>query len=194
MYQRKSNLQNLIVMLMDCGIIAVSLMIANYMRNGRLFESDDARMDFGLLLGASLVVFLALNLFGNLYRGMLVRGPLHELICVVRNNAVIFAGAAVVLYFLGRLDAYSRLVFFYFILLDCVLMLVAHQLWKRFFPSLYRLFRESRRTLLVADSAFAEALAEDMNASKGLSYELLGIIVMDGEKRESIKGLPVVAD
>ncbi len=33
-----------------------------------------------------------------------------------------------------------------------------------------------------------------MNASKGLSYELLGIIVMDGEKRESIKGLPVVAD
>ena len=194
MYQRKSNLQNLIVMLMDCGIIAVSLMIANYMRNGRLFESDDARMDFGLLLGASLVVFLALNLFGNLYRGMLVRGPLHELICVVRNNAVIFAGAAVVLYFLGRLDAYSRLVFFYFILLDCVLMLVAHQLWKRFFPSLYRLFRESRRTLLVADSAFAEALAEDMNVSKGLSYELLGIVVMDGEKRESIKGLPVVAD
>ncbi len=41
MYQRKSNLQNLIVMLMDCGIIAVSLMIANYMRNGRLFESDE---------------------------------------------------------------------------------------------------------------------------------------------------------
>ena len=26
-----------------------------------------------------------------------------------------------------------------------------------------------------------------MNASKGLSYELLGIIVMDGEKRESYK-------
>ena len=141
MYQRKSNLQNLIVMLMDCGIIAVSLMIANYMRNGRLFESDDARMDFGLLLGASLVVFLALNLFGNLYRGMLVRGSLHEFACVVRNNAVIFAGAAVVLYFLGRLDAYSRLVFFYFILLDCVLMLIVHQLWKRFFPSLYRFFR-----------------------------------------------------
>ena len=69
MYQRKSNLQNLIVMLMDCGIIAVSLMIANYMRNGRLFESDDARMDFGLLLGASLVVFLALNLFGNARKG-----------------------------------------------------------------------------------------------------------------------------
>ena len=33
---------------------------------------------------------------------MLVRGPLHELICVVRNNAVIFAGAAVVLYFLRK--------------------------------------------------------------------------------------------
>ena len=58
MYQRKSNLQNLIVMLMDCGIIAVSLMIANYMRNGRLFESDDARMDLVCFLGRALSSFL----------------------------------------------------------------------------------------------------------------------------------------
>ena len=32
-----------------------------------------------------------------------------------------------------------------------------------------------------------------MNASKGLSYELLGIVVMDGAQKESVRGLPVVA-
>ena len=63
MYQRRSNLQNLMILLLDCLTIVVSLILANYIRNGRLFESDDARMDFGLLLGAVLVVFLAMNLF-----------------------------------------------------------------------------------------------------------------------------------
>ncbi|MDO4293236.1 MAG: sugar transferase [Eubacteriales bacterium] len=194
MYQRKSNLQNLIIMLLDCATIATSLILANYLRNGRLFESDDMRMDFGLLLGASLVVFLALNLFGNLYRGMLLRGPLHELFCIVRNNAVLFAGAAVSLYFMGLLDAYSRLVFLYFVLIDCALMLVVHQLWKKLLPSLYRIFKERRRTLLVADDAFAEELAEDMQASKGLSYELIGIALMgDPAGKKQVCGLPVVA-
>ena len=115
MYQRRSNLQNLMILLLDCLTIVVSLILANYIRNGRLFESDDARMDFGLLLGAVLVVFLAMNLFGSLYRDMMLRGPLHECMCVIRNNAISFAGAAVVLYFMGLLDAYSRLVFFYFL-------------------------------------------------------------------------------
>lgn len=78
MYQRRSNLQNLMILLLDCLTIVVSLILANYIRNGRLFESDDARMDFGLLLGAVLVVFLAMNLFGSLYRNMMLRGPLHE--------------------------------------------------------------------------------------------------------------------
>ena len=61
MYQRRSNLQNLMILLLDCLTIVVSLILANYIRNGRLFESDDARMDFGLLLGAVLVVFLAIE-------------------------------------------------------------------------------------------------------------------------------------
>ena len=95
MYQRRSNLQNLMILLLDCLTIVVSLILANYIRNGRLFESDDARMDFGLLLGAVLVVFLAMNLFGSLYRNMMLRGPLHECMCVIRNNAISFVGLMV---------------------------------------------------------------------------------------------------
>ena len=44
MYQRRSNLQNLMILLLDCLTIVVSLILANYIRNGRLFESDDARI------------------------------------------------------------------------------------------------------------------------------------------------------
>lgn len=195
MYQRKSNIQNLIIMFLDCLTIMVSLILSNYIRNGRFFGSDNERMDFGLLLGAGLVVFLALNLFGNLYRQMFLRGPLHELFHIVRNNAVVFAGAAVILYFLNLLDAYSRLVFFYFFLIDCVLMLCVHQLWKKYLPSLYRYFRESRKILLVADQDLAEPLVHDMKSIRDFSYELTGIIVMDSDAAAAeVGGVPVVSD
>ena len=182
------------ILLLDCLTIVVSLILANYIRNGRLFESDDARMDFGLLLGAVLVVFLAMNLFGSLYRNMMLRGPLHECMCVIRNNAISFAGAAVVLYFMGLLDAYSRLVFFYFLLIDCILMLIVHQLWKKCLPSLYRIFRESRKTLLVADDVFAVPLVMDMKNFKDYSYEFCGLAFL-GEKPENgeVGGMSVVA-
>ena len=116
----------LIFLISGGPVLGAVCLLDVYKRQGRLFESDDARMDFGLLLGAVFVVFLAMNLFGSLYRNMMLRGPLHECMCVIRNNAISFAGAAVVLYFMGLLDAYSRLVFFYFLLIDCIPVSYTH--------------------------------------------------------------------
>lgn len=73
MYQRKSKLQTLLILSADCVCIFVSLILANYIRNKRLFESDNARMDFGMLLGSCLVVYLAMNLLRNTNRNMFLR-------------------------------------------------------------------------------------------------------------------------
>ncbi|MBQ7839892.1 MAG: sugar transferase [Lachnospiraceae bacterium] len=195
MYQRKSRLQNLIILLLDCICITVSLMAANYIRNGRFFSSDDIRMDFGMLLGASLTVFLLMNLFRNLNRDMFLRGPLHELFDIVRNNLVLFAGAAVILYFLNVLEGYSRLVFFFFLIIDCALMFIVHQLWKKYLPALYHYFGETRKILLVADSDYALPLLEDVRNMKDYSYELQGIAIMDKDAAGSdFDGVKVVAN
>lgn len=128
------------ILALDCICIMVSLMMANYIRNGRIFRSDNERMDFGMLLVACLTVFLAMNLLRNTNRNMFLRGPLHEMIHIIRNNLLMFAGTAVFLYFLNILDAYSRLAFFYFLVLDCGLMLAVHQIWKKTLPFLYKTF------------------------------------------------------
>lgn len=194
MYQRKSRIQNLIVLMLDCICIVASLMLSNYIRNGRFFYSDDVRMDFSVLLGSSLCVFLAMNLFYNVNRDIFVRGPLHELLVIIRNNVFLFAGTAIILYFLGLLDAYSRLVFFYFILLDCALMFAVHQSWKRAMPFLYRYFGETRKLLLVSDAEYAHALVEDRRNGKDYSYELTGIAFMDETAADGqYEGVNVVA-
>ncbi len=195
MYQRRSRLQNLIVMMLDCICITVSLSAANYIRNGRLFYSDNERMNFGLLLGVCLTVFLGVNLFRNLNSNIFLRGPLHELFCIVRNNVLVLAGSAVILYFLSFLDAYSRLAFLYFILIDCLSMFFVHQLWKRVLPVLYRYFGETRKLLLVADFEYAAALAQDMKGMKDYSYELTGIVLMDRRvEEEAFEDIPLACD
>lgn len=195
MYQRKSNLQQLFCMLLDCLAIVASLILANYIRNGVFFHSDNERMDFGLLTAASLVVFLCLNLCVNLYRQMLLRGPLHELADIVRNNMIILAGITVVLYFMKLIDAYSRLVLVYFFVIDCVLMFIIHQLLKKFMPVLYRISGNTRKLLLVGTQSTAKILVEDMIASKDYSYELVGIALLDSDQKiKDVSGLQVVAD
>ena len=89
MYQRKSNLPNIMIMIIDALCITVSLMMANYIRNGKVFTSDNQQMDFSLMLGGCLVAFLGWNMFRNLYRDMFLRGPFSELIHIITNNAVI---------------------------------------------------------------------------------------------------------
>lgn len=178
--------------MLDCICITVSLAIANYIRSGRFFRSDNDRMDFGLLLVACLTVFLGMNLLRSTNRNMFLRGPLHEVVHIIQSNLFMFAGAAVILYFLNVLDAYSRLAFFYFLVLDCVLMFFLHQLWKKMLPFLYRKFGEVRNLLVVADEEFAPALVQDLKNMKDFSYELTGIaLVKKGEEtcREAQQGM-----
>ena len=183
------------ILALDCICIMASLMLANYIRNGRIFRSDNEQMNFGMLLVASLTVFLAMNLLRNMNRNMFLRGPLHEMIHIIRNNVLMFGGTAVFLYFLNILDAYSRLAFFYFLVIDCGLMLAVHQLWKKLLPVLYKRFGETRKLLAVADEEYSAALVEDLKNMKDFSYEVTGIILLDrGEDSgEDYEGIPVPA-
>lgn len=195
MYHKKSRMQSLAILFLDCICIIVSLMLANYIRNRRLFESDNLRMDFGMLLGSCLTVYLAMNLFRSTNRNIFQRGPLHELLHIIKNNVIMFAGMAVILYFFNLLDAYSRLMFLFFILIDCVLMFMLHQSWKKVLPVLYRRFGETRKLLVVADEVSAGALIRDLKAMKDFSYELTGAVVVDGGKLlEEVEGIRVVSD
>lgn len=193
MYQRKSNLLNIMIMILDCLCITVSLILANYIRNGKAFVSDNERMDFSLMLGGCLVAFLAWNLYKNLYKDMFLRGPFSELLHIMGNNAVIFAGSAGFLYFMKRLEAYSRLAFVYFILLDCILMFVIHLAWKRVLPSLYWRMGLARKVLLVADKDKAEELVKTIRNMGGFGVDLAGIVLMDDSYENNVCGTKVAA-
>ena len=145
------------------------------------------------MLGGCLIAFLAWNMYKNLYKDMFLRGPFSELIHIIGNNAVIFSGAALLLFFMKRLDAYSRLAFVYFILLDCVLMFLLHLAWKRVLPSLYWRMGLARKVLLVSDKENAEDLVKAVRNIGGFGVDLMGIVLTDDSYKSNVNGTKIVA-
>lgn len=194
MYQKKSNLHNLILMLLDCLVILISFMLANLIRNGNAFTSDNVRMNFQMLVAASIISFLMMSLFKQLYKNILIRGLLEEIFQVAATNLFIFAGAAVVLYFAGVLDAYSRWVFIYFLGLDSIGMFILHLLWKKYLPKMYKTIGRARRILLVTEKQHLSSLLQYFLEQKDFHYEIIGIVLADGETMEEVNGIPIVTD
>lgn len=197
MYQRKSRLKSLMILGVDCICIAISLTLGNYIRNGSLFGSDNARMNFGVMLGACLTVYLAMNLLGNGEDDIFLRGVLKELLYIVHSNVMMLAGTAVVLYFFHLLDAYSRLMFFFSMLINCGLTFFTHQLWKKILPFLLKQFGETRKLLVVAERECAHALIRELKGIRDFSYELTGIVLVDDKDTDifqECEGIKVVAD
>ena len=193
MYQRKSNLLNVMIMILDCISITISLILANYIRNGKAFVSDNERMDFGLMLAGCLIAFLVWNLYKNLYKDMFLRGPFSELLHIIGNNAVIFSGAAMLLYFMKRLEAYSRLAFVYFLVLDCTFMFILHFAWKRVLPSLYWRMGLARKVLLISDQENAKELVKGVRNIGGFGVDFVGIILTDDSFENNVSGTKIVA-
>lgn len=192
MYQKKSNLQNLMIISIDCIVLVISLGIANYIRHGKFFRGLNDPKDMKVLVAVFLVVFLVINLYKNFYKQMLLRGPFQELVEILKMNLITVAGATVALYFTRIIDAYSRMVLFYFVLIDVALMFVAHQIYKKYLPTFYRLTGTARQVLLVADAQQAKQLVEEMRSIRDYSYSIKGIVLLDAEA-DNVAGVPVVA-
>lgn len=194
MYQKKSNLHNLTLVCLDCVTIILSLIMANLIRNKRAFLSDNDQMDFLLLLLISTIIFLLMSLFKQLYKNILTRGLLEETIQIVTTNLFLFAGTSVVLYFYGILNAYARWMFVYFLIIDCILMLCVHQLWKRFLPQIYKSLGHTRRLIVVADEKNAENVITEMFLQREFYYDLVGVVLTEDEiGRDTFCGVSIVA-
>ncbi len=194
MYQKKSNLQNLIIISIDCLVLILSLGLANYIRHGKFFRGLNDPMDMKVLIAIFVAVFLVVNLYKNFYKGMLLRGPFQEMIEILKMNLVVLAGATVALYFTRVIDQYSRMVLFYYVGINLVLTFIVHQIYKKYLPVFYRAYGTGRQILLVSTEEFADRLVHEMKEIKDYSYQIKGLVLLDREESGTERdGITVVA-
>ena len=194
MYQKRSNFQDMLLLLVDSIFIAISLTTANYIRHRSPFEIPTENMSFSLLLGLCLGIFLIVNLMFRLNKDFYIRGPFHELLIVSANNLIILFGLTAALYILKRSASTSRGLILLFVAINTILTTIIHQVIKKMLPLVYHRMLDYNKLLIITDYSLAESIVDEVIDSKDFRQEIVGIAITDRSDLANFKGLPVVAN
>ena len=165
------------VLLFDLVTLAVSYTLAMLLRYGSLKYFAPGMLHFNTC--ALLLLFTVLYYAVYAGREFLRRGYFVELAEVTKFNLVLFAVLAVVLFWLQKADAYSRLVSGYFLVINELLLYLGHILLKKIMRKHLRTERNQSKLLLVAEASRIPELVKNLIARSDVSVFLDTIAVWD---------------
>ncbi len=186
MYRKRSGLQNILIVLTDLIIIVVSFYIATILRDGTFYSSSLGRLRFLINLAPLLFFHIMTNLLFNNNRDFYIRGYLLEFIHVLTNNFIMISGTSIVIFFIRRYEFFSRLAFFYFVIIDSVLMFASHIALKRIMPRIYRQLVQEKSVLLLGNRSFIETYVSDYVNSHNFSDDLVGAVLYEDDSSDSL--------
>ena len=194
MYQKKTNSQNICIILLDCIAITLSFLISSYIRNPELVSFFGRSAVLGVV-GSFLLSYLLLFLFVNLNRQVMRRNFIQELTSVIKINACIMIMTTYILFFVRIVLDFSRAVFIIFFIIDTILMLLLHQLFKWYLSKVFSKRKGSTQLMVVTTRNKAEMVMHGIADETHWDYNVTSIALMDrNEIGSSINQIPVVAD
>lgn len=193
MYQKRKAFENILILGLDIISIAVSLAIAFWIRYGVIFGRNQDG-DQSWLIIFMLVLYAAINIFEDFNDHFFRRGLLEEIENVIKAEVVLGLSTLLLLFLLHRSSELSRLIFSYFIMVNTVLMVVARTVFKQCMVRGYKRSKYSSRLLIVTNSRRAEDVIKDIEDYNEWNRMIVGIALTDGREKESVRGIPVVAD
>lgn len=194
MYQKKSNLQNLIIILLDCSSIIVSLFMASFIKDTSLVEFFGRSTIVGIAASfiiSYFVLYLAINLNTNIIK----REPLAELFASIKINICIMIITTFILFFIRIVLDFSRAVFVYFFLINVLLMFLFHQVFKWYMIRIYKNRKSSTQLMIISTKKKAEMVVKAIAENTHWDYNVVAITLMDiSQIGTYIDEIPVVAD
>lgn len=177
MRQYSSRSKHIDFIILDLFAVELSFVLANVLRFG--FTSEINWRIFATMNLLLVLLHLLLVFANECYSGILRRGYLVELKQVIVHNAIVLAAGLLVIFFLQASAQYSRLVMFYFFLIDILIMFAFRVLRKRYLLRVAKHHREGRKMLLVTYRSEAETLVKELAAYNYSNFNLEGICILD---------------
>lgn len=198
MYQKRRNMENMLIWLIDIFCILCSGALAFGIRYGRLYgafqHGDQVWLVVTRLVVTMCLLYILINVFVNFNHHFFRRGYFDELVSVVRLEIALSICWIVLLYAMHRSTELSRLVFCYFVVSDTILMYIGRICFKQYMTRVYKYSKYSSHLLLVTSSGKAGALIDNLIAYKEWNRVLSGLIFLDkDETGMEFMGYPVVA-
>jgi len=193
MYQKRRNMENMLIWLIDIFCILCSSALAFWIRYGILYGSFE-HGDQAWLVFTMCLLYILINVCVNFNYHFFRRGYFDELVSVVRLEGALAICWIVLLYVMHRSTELSRLVFGYFVVTDTILMYIGRICFKQYMTRVYKYSKHSSHLLLVTSSGKAGALIDNLIAYKEWNRVLSGLVFLDkDESGTEFMGYPVVA-
>lgn len=195
MYRIKSNIKNIIIILIDCISIVLSLMLSNLIRHGSLIYFNGSSNDMLSLMAIFIISYFLIYLLINFNLGYIKKDIIHEIFDITKMHISMFASAMIIIYFTRIISEFSRKVFIYFFIIDIILMLILHTILKHFLRYYYKQSASLRQLLIVTSSDAAESTVSRLQQAKDINYQISSVAFIDKSCiGNTCLDIPVVAD
>lgn len=179
MYRVRSNIQNIIIILLDMVTIILSLIVANFIRHYHAIEYRGVNDTVLSMMAVFIISYFILYLVLNFNRGFLAKGPWAEFTDVLKMNISMIAIAMVIMYFTRIITDYSRLVFVYFCAIDTIVMALFHTILKKVIPSIVKQTSSLRYLAVVTNRANVEDLLANVDATADYHFQIDKVLLID---------------
>lgn len=194
MYQKRKNLENTLILLLDVATVLLSSAAAFWLRFHRLWGVHSHGDQNWQIVYLCLLVVLT-DIFLDLNHHFFERGKLVELFAVIRQAVIYSLAWIALMYVMHSTDQLSRLVFGYFVLVNTVFTYLAHICFKEYMTHVFKYSRYSNRLLLFTTSDKVDAILGNLEEQTEWNRVLSGIVLLDRSAvGEKMNGYPVVAD
>lgn len=169
----------------DLVVALISYFLAHFIKYGRFsfFYMPEMYTTFLLVV---MLMTLAYAMLVNPSNEFTKRGFLVEFAYVTKYVICEFVVMATLLFMLKYAEAFSRLMFGYFVILLEVLTYAAHILLKKYIRHYYKSEKNQTKILIITDSEMLEEVKEHMNTRLDVIRGLVGYVIWDGKAEDEL--------
>ncbi len=194
MYQRRNQIQELLVCLIDAGCVGCSFMLAGLLRYGSL-SVFSANTNITYALVSIILIQIATFYFSKLYENICFRGPLAEFVKVLKYNIILMISLTAFIFCIKNAFALSRLTAGYLCIISQITIYAVHQLYKYYMTHIYRNNSSTNKVLLVTIKSRLKTVLQGLNRPEDWTYQVTAAAVIDADLTgETVDGVPVVAN
>lgn len=194
MYQRKNQIQELVICLLDALCVIISFILAGVWR----FESWEyfkKATDFIPSVAGMFMLHIAVYYILKVYEGMYIRGYLAEFNKVLKYNIILLMGITAYTFAVKNRMELSRLTLGFFFILNGITIYVTHQLVKYYMANIYRNRINASKVVVITTSERVEKILKQMMEPTDWNCKVVGIVLLDEDRRgQTILGVPVIAN
>ena len=193
MYQRRNQIQELLVCLIDGICVGISFILAGFVRY-RSFEVFDQEANISYILICMILIHVSSFYLSKIYENICVRGCLEEFIKILKYNLLFTFSITAMAFGIKNAFMLSRLTAGYTVIFCQITFYVAHQCYKYYMTHIYRNHTSSSKVLLVTVKDRLEDVLKGLDRPAEWGYQVVAAVVTDEDMTgRSVGNIPVVA-